>query len=74
MNNMERPDKLAKGQLWSRFGQVGIVHRSPTGQKWRFLDLTNFVAFEIHGGDEPPSYFTYQGRLDGTELVGLVNE
>lgn len=69
---MERPEKLAKGQLWSTWGSIVLIHRSPTGSKFRALDLNTFTAFEINTGDEPPLHFTYRGRLDGTELVGLA--
>ncbi len=67
---MNRPDKLAPGQVW-RYPGTGfyyIVHRSPTGKNFRALSLRNFIAREWTTDWELKNY-DFICVLDGKALL-----
>ena len=66
---MNRPDKLAPGQVWrSPTGCYYIVHGSPTGKNLRALCLDNFIAREWTTAWELKNY-DFICVLDGKALL-----
>lgn len=68
---MERPTEFKEGQVWcmkSAPNRLYLVHRSPTGRKWRMLSLISFIARETNAA-YPPTYLDFVCDLHGVDLT-----
>lgn len=67
---MNRPDKLAPGQVWrsQASGFYYVVHRTPTGKYLRALCLSSFIAREWNTDWQLKNY-DFICVLDGKALL-----